>query len=166
DEARQIADEADSPFVTDAVGLDWVNQGIALLWGVLAKQDALRHYAFYSLSTTAGTRTYPLPDDFQSLLAVDWIRGQERQPIRRFQFHERSFGLVPATFEGGAPAVCYSVQGQGLDGSAVRLHFDRDPGTHTYEVHYIQCPQLLATLADSYDGVAGWDEWVVYEVVR
>jgi hypothetical protein len=166
DEARQLADEAESTFITDAVGLDWINQGIALLWGVLAGADALRHYATDTIATTAGTREYALPDDFQSLLAVDWIRGQERQPIRRFQFHERSFGMVPETFEGGAPAIRYSVQGQGLDGSAVRLYFDRDPGTHTYEIHYIQCPQLLASLAASYDGVAAWDEWVVYEVAK
>lgn len=166
DDARQLADQAQSAFVNDTVGLRWINQGIARLWGKLVSADALRFYAVHELVTTAGTRQYELPEDFQSLLAVDWIRGQERQPIRRYQFHSRSFGLVPAGFEGGTPAIRYSVQGQGLDGSAVRLYFDRDPGTNTYEVHYVQCPQPLANLAASFDAVTAWDEWVIHDVAR
>lgn len=54
--------------------------------------------------------------------------------------------------------------GQGIDGTEGLLYFEPDPGTETYTLHYIQAPQELAADDDDFDGVAGWEEWVIYDV--
>src|SRR5688572_27255307 len=158
---RLMTDTVNDGHITDAFLLERINDGIAGLWDILVGCDPSRHRVSATMNATAGTLAYELPEDFHSAIALDFVRGDERYPVEEFKFDERTFGLDSYVDAYGIPRTRYEIAGQGIDGSAASLRFDRDPGTNTYELHYVQCPQLLADAGDTFDGVAGWEEWVI-----
>lgn len=168
DQARSLADMVNSTFVTDAEANVLINQGIAELWSMLTTQDPQRYMLIDQISLVAGTREYALPDDFMALVGVDWINGNARLPLEPFALNDR--GVHPdadsafLALDPWTPALRYDVRYSGIDGSGVRLVFDRDPPTGTVDVLYVQAPQLLALDADEFDGIAGWEDWVILDV--
>lgn len=161
-DVRARADMEGDGHVTDAMITVWLNQGIADLWDMLVFSDPERHYVTDTISTTTGTESYVLPDDFYQMRGVDVEIQGRRYPIEPLQFQERLGPLTDgdlAVF--GAPVTRYQVRSSGIDGSGTRLYFDPDPGTHTYRIHYVQAPQLLASGTDELDGVAGWEDYPV-----
>ncbi|MCA9656361.1 MAG: hypothetical protein KC501_41025 [Myxococcales bacterium] len=177
-QARTHADAVYSQNTTDAEANVWINQSLALLWGKLTKLDARRFKRTVVLTTdgsaleydfTDGTRFSPTAGDLQSLLGVDWMNASGRYPLSRFDFNDRGVGslLGPGSmpvYGSTSSTPRYAIEGQGIDGSATRLVFDRAPAAGSYEVHYIQAPPELVVDTDAFDGVAGFEEWAVLRV--
>ena len=159
-EARALADQVDSIFVTDAQANVWINQAIAELWSMLTVADPQRYMLTDAVTTVPGQREYGLPTDFMALIGVDWVSGNERYPMEPFSLNDRyvgPFGGLGWFDAGGSvPSARYALRGS-------RLVFDRDPPAGSVRVLYVQAPQPLAVDASTFDGVAGWEEWVVLE---
>lgn len=155
-----------SSFVTDSQANFWINQSIAELWDILVASDPQRFYKSTTVSTTAGTKSYALPADFYQIHGMDLNSGDERITLEPYQFAERNRYRWNHIVGVGNDRthVRYRVMGQGIDGTEGLLYFEPDPGTETYTLHYIQAPQELAADDDDFDGVAGWEEWVIYDV--
>lgn len=166
DSARQLADQVGSTFVTDAAANFWIDQAVAELWDLLLAADPDRYLVTSNVNTTQGTKGYALPADFYKLRGVDLLVGSERYSLEPYQFAERNryraeaVAFPASEFSG----VRYRVQRGGMTGSTGEIRFEPDPGTNTYELHYLQAPQLLTTDGATFDGVAGWEDWVVYTV--
>lgn len=173
-QARAYADAVQSRNTTDAEANVWLNQWLAQLWGMLTTLDPLRFKVTTTLTTTGaleydfadGTAFDPTAEDFMSIVGVDWMTSGGRFPLSPYGFNDRAVDSVssPAVFAALAQNARYAVHGQGIDGDATRLVFDRRPQAGTYEVHYIQAPQDLAADGDTFDGVAGFEEWAVLNV--
>jgi hypothetical protein len=172
---RQLTDTANDQHIADAFLTYAVNQRIADLWDILVGSDPSRFRVSTTITTTAGIRRYQVaaspptiedgfPADFHSMIALDLVRGTSRWPVEEYKFEERSFGDGSYSDAYGIPSVRYEIVGQGLDGTAAELRFDRDPGANTYEMHYVQAPQDLSADGDEFDGVAGWEEWAIRSV--
>lgn len=164
--ARRMADCVGDEHIDDAEVVDWINQDIAELWDMLVVPDPDRYSITASIATTAGTLAEDLPADFYQIRAVDRVEGDDRIPIEPWTLQERERHRGSAFFSHwiGYEPVHYRVMGQGIDGELAQIHFLPDPGTATYEIRYVQAPQLLAAGDDVFDGVAGWEEWVVLSV--
>ena len=156
--ARQLADEENSTFVTDANALIMCNAGIADLWEQITEADPHAYYAQDDFATTAGTTSYTLPSDFYEVFRVDLVQNGVNCPIPRFQLQTVDIGTAYESNDWAA--VSYRIMGRGIDGSLARIHILPDPGDNTYLLHYGQCPQRLASLASNLDNVAGWDRYV------
>lgn len=158
-EVRALTDTVGDPHVTDAQLTVWINQGIAELWRKLATVSPDRYAVAETISTTAGTDGYALEDDFMSIYRVCRMQGTTRIPLEEFSVVGIPYIAPDPSVAGQLPQ--YRVMGGGIDGSTTMIYFDPDPGTNTYEYWYIQAPQLLAAGGDTFDGVAGYEDWVV-----
>jgi hypothetical protein len=162
DEARIRADQVGSQAVSTAQAYLLVNQRLAELWELLTVADPDRYHVSATIDTVPGELEYELPDDFMQIRLVSKIIGTQRVTIEPFRVQELNRVRNSLVYDPvlGAPAVRYRVMGQGLDGSATRLRFEPDPGTGSFEVWYVQAPQLLVEGEDVFDGVGGWESYI------
>lgn len=165
-DARTLADEVNSTFITATEALQMVSQEYALLRDRLDRADPLLNLTTQSFTSVAGTTLYTLPSDFKSALALWQIRGTQRYPIDPFGLHERTTGDTVYFDANGIVNTRYRIRGQGTAGTSVRLEFDRDPGANDFELEYIPAPEVISSTADQIDGVSGWEERITYGVAR
>lgn len=165
DSARALADQAgdNDERNSDASLIYQANQFVAMLWGKLVAVAPDRFLQTYDLATTAGTKSYLLTavTDFMAMRRVARVDGSGNE------CRIEAFGLAEKTYSPRAfplAPVRYRVWGQGLDGSNVSINFEPDPGTNTYRLYYVQAPQNLALVGDSYDGVAGFENWIEHRL--
>lgn len=158
--ARLYADMAATDFVTSDQANDLINQGLGALWDFLADADPLRLMQTTTVNSTQGTLEYALPSDFHSAIAVDYMSNGTRIEAKPFSFKERVFG-TPSTYHAGyrVPAR-WAIHRSGSTGGDGRLVFDPDPGTATWELHYVFAAPAFADDVTAFDFVNGWDEWV------
>lgn len=158
-EARQRADmEQDDDFVTDTELTRMVNQSIRELYDLLL--ESLGHEYFYtsaSISIVAGTQAYSLPTAFYQLLGVDLvISATENMALRPFQFHERNEDMYGMGW-GYPDGPRYRIMGS-------QIHFRPAPtASDTVTVHYIPYPTSLSADGDTFDGINGWEEYVIVD---
>lgn len=160
DDARFRADAVGDGNVTDAQLNDWINDAIAELWDMLVEADPDRYYRTSTITTTAGTQSYALPEDFYQVRRVDRISSGRRIMVEPFLLQE----VDTDTDVRDPELVRYRVMGAGIDGTAARLYLMPDPGGGSYELHYVQAPQRLVNNADAFDGAGGWELYVVLHV--
>lgn len=161
-EARTLADEVSSEHTSAAQALEWASAGFAELWAMLVAANADRYIATTpdTVTTTAGTLVYALEDEVMQVRRVDLVEGSARYPVERFSFQEAPYrNTYPTVDTGGFPR--YAIVGQGVDGSDSSIMFDPDPGARTFEIWYVQSPPVITDSSDEFDGVAGWESWVV-----
>lgn len=158
-EARQRADmETDDSFIADAELTRMVNQSIRELYDLLV--EALGQEYFYTtatIATVAGTTAYALPTAFYKLLGVDLSLGNgEYMELRSFQFHERN-NTIPGLGWGYPDGPRYRIMG-------ANIHFRPAPtGVESILVHYIPYPTSLSGDTDTFDGINGWEEYVIVD---
>lgn len=161
-DVRRRADMVGDGHVTDAMLTDWLNQGLAELWDLLILQWPDRFYTTETITTSANTEAYLLPEDFYQIRGVDLVIQGQRIPMDPMTFQER---VGPGTGGSlgyyGVPDMRYAVrQSVALGGMA--LYLDPPPrGTYTLLVHYCYAPTLLVAGGDEFDGVAGWEDYAV-----
>jgi len=168
--ARQRSDQPVAGFWTDANVDIEIDQSVAQLWGMLANADPDRFLKTQSISTTTGTKAYALADDFYKVRAVDLLIGTNRFTIHPYELGERNDYRWDQIFTlpDGSAGAHYRIMRGLKDGVNEEIEFEPDPGTQTYEVHYIQAPQDFTAGAggdaEVLDGIAGFEDWIVYDV--
>lgn len=154
----ETADQANSIVTTDE--LDTViNEAYRALYDIIANH-AGPHY--YATSASVSPSSFTLPADFYRALGVDlpnfW--GTSRPySLRRFSFAERN-RRAGALFAAGYDPPTYRIEG-----GVIRWEPTSAAPTSAVTLWYIPTPAALAT-GGSFDGVNGWDEFVVCWGVR
>lgn len=166
--ARQLADQVNSTFVSDAEANFWIDQRVAQLYDMLVGVDSDRYVVEASVSTTSSATapwTVALPEDFYVLRGVDLVRGNGRYPLQSYALQERMpHGQAEVWPYVDLCSLRYRVASNGIDGADAALHFDRNPGNSTLVVYYVPNPPLLAEDEDVLDGFAAWEDWVIFKV--
>ncbi len=176
-EALALADCGNDPHILEAYDADgtgtvdlaalWVNQGIAELWRKLVHVDPDRYVVRTTQATVVGTSAYNLPAGFMAIRRVDLIVGTNRIPIDRWELQEAPYYSQDQTLGANGYRTRYRVMGQGIAGATTQIWFDPDPGANTFAIWYVVAPILLVADGDTFDGVAGFEDWVVaYAALR
>lgn len=156
--ARQLADQENSTFITDSQANYWIDQALAGLWEMLVDADPDRYITSpYALATTPGTYVYALPADCYKVRALWHVRGtNDRDRVEPIPLAEAPKYMTRHTTS------IFGNERYYLRGDNVV--FVSDPAGEDYELLYIPAPRLLASDVDTFDGIAGWENWIEYTV--
>lgn len=138
----------------------WINNGIAAFWKEVTKTDPGWFLVTDTVSTTAGTKEYAVPADCMLIRGVEYESSGTTIELEQFPWQERNHGLSHG-FDRGHIQPRYHFLRNGIDGTGARLVFRPDPGTRTYTIHYVPNPTKLAAGGDAFDGIAGFEEYVI-----
>ena len=155
DRVRRRVDLVNSNFVTDAELTEFINSSAAELYDVLIGHYGQDYYLSNdTISLVAGTDTYALPIDFYQLVGLDVLYSGDSISILPFQWHERNRYY---NLDGSIPNLKYRIQGS-------NLKFMPMPKTAaTVTVWYHPAITDLALDTDTFDGVNGWEEYIVID---
>lgn len=158
DRARQRADMVNSRFVTDAELNNYINASIDELYDLLIASRGENYYVkSYSFTTSINVDSYALPADFLKLMGVDYVtsttqaitlkafRWQERNRFREPFYNTRNYNLM------------YQVRGDNL------VFIPTPNGSQQIKLWYIPRAMDLTSDTDSFDGINGWEEYVVID---
>ena len=155
---RERANMEGSQFVTDVELTGYINSSASELYDLLVSR-----FADYYLSDTAVTVTtgssIPLPVNFYKLRGLDLdLGGGDYQTLRQFNFSERNKATDDLRLlRRGVSQLRYRVQGNTISLTPA------DQATNSYRVWFVPLMPLLVADADSFDGVNGWEEYVVVD---
>lgn len=127
-----------------------------------------------SSSSTADTtgwapRDYiALPSDFYHLEGIDITTGGTTVPMLDFMMLERNlFKIAPAWLATGGAGmpIFYKVGGINQAGANVAKIIPSSDGVYPYVIWYLGIPTDLSNDSDTFDFIAGYEEWVVNRAV-
>lgn len=84
----QRSDLATSAFVGRWEANDWINEALSELHDLIVKAYKQHYFKTTTLTLVAGTEAYNLPTDFGQMLAVYWLSGGYRYPLREVMLPE------------------------------------------------------------------------------
>lgn len=155
-QTRQRADIEGSQVVTDSELTGYINSSIKELYDILVST-----YEDYYLSETTATVTtgdsITLPTDFYKLRGLDYAEGSVYYPVLPFKFSQRNQQNVELFSATPAVKSRYRVQG-----SVIKL-VPAVAATGTYRVWYIPRAAELSLTTDTFDGINGWEEFVIVD---
>lgn len=133
-DARERADMVNSLFITDANFNEFINQSAARLYNKLVKARGQAYYQSSYVITTTTATTYTLPSDFYQLQLVQINFGGRKQTMRPFMLKDSS------RWSEASPQAGYQVT-----------------------IRYTPAPVRMTNDSDTFDGIAGWEEWIVLD---
>ena len=159
-QVRARTDQENDDVVEDAAHLTpWINNGIADFCQQMGEANPDWYLATDTVTTTTGTLEYALPADFMQMRGVEYSNGGRMTievPEFAWQERNRAFHIPP-----GYNHVRYRIIRNGIDGAGARIAFRPDPGSRVYTIHYVPNPPELAAGSDAFDGIAGFEEYVI-----
>lgn len=149
-----------SRFPAAEVTID-VNESIADLYDQLLRSwGSTRFESAQTVNVTAGTSTYALAAGFLELLAVEMAETTGAVWALDLFMRSEKPDLRRTDFATGARPSMYA-----LIGSNVEI-YPVPPAAYTMTVRYVPAATKLANDADTFDGINGWEEWVVVDTAR
>ena len=134
-QAQRRADMENSSFLGTQEWNDMINASAAELYDILTRVYEDYFQASFPFVTVSGQSAYPLPSDFYKLLGLDQQTGVNVNiTCQPFEFAERN-KFSP-----------YNSSGQ------------------SFTVQYVPSCPLLVYDTDTFDGVNGWEEYIVVDV--
>jgi hypothetical protein len=161
DQSRAAADQQESGFVRPAELDDLINSACQELYDILVSRFEdyyLEDPVSFSISSPADTVT--LPANFYKLRGVDLQNaGGQWAPLKPFMFEERNLLQNP---------IIYTPTGLAQGMYRVRKNLLQILGTGDNPIQgrlwYIPAFTRLVNAADTFDGVNGWERYVVVTV--
>ena len=134
---RQRADIVnDLSFITDPELNELINQSVCEFRDlmIMARGQDYFQATPYTLSTVAGQESYSLPADFYQLILAELTLGGYRLTLRRFELPEHGY---------------YSTQSI--------------PSGMPITLRYIPTAPILIADGDTFDGINGWEDYVILD---
>ena len=164
DSARLQADMEASSFVTDVEVEDLVQSSATRLYDIILTAWGERYFfAQTDLTTTASQAYVNLPSNFYRLLKVGWVVGSSTDPVRLEPFQDDaewadSFWGSSGSWSNSNPPR-YQLR-------ADQLWLDPTPSSaETLRLQYVPImPEIEDATPTPFQGVNGWDRWIVLDV--
>ena len=158
-ESRQRADMENSNLIQTPELNGYINNSITELYDKLISSYSDEYYSEeYSFTTVANQQNYDLPDDFYKLLLVTRaITPTERRNVKKFMLKDKA-RFTPGLTTAGDDLMQYRLKGNYIS----LLPVPR--GGQTVYLDYIPAFQNLTADADTFDGINGWEEYVIIDV--
>lgn len=168
-EVRQRADmESEDTFLTDAEIDGLIKQSycayLDLICDCEGEELSPSQLKSATINTVAGTAVYDLPLDFYRLKGIDADYGGPRPvALQPYRFHDRNRGA--GGWGGRFADIRYRVSGKEAAAATPRYRVTLTPtpdSARVLTVWYTPYPDFtLDSNAGRFDGVNGWEEWVV-----
>lgn len=161
-QARQRADMVKSKFVTDEELTSYVNASMYELYDLLVSTYEDWYIADPITFTLTGTAdAYSLPTDFYKLRGIDRsVDGTENGTwftVTPFMFIDRNKYNQINNIGGTIPTVKYRLMGDNLKFVPYNV------AAGLYRMWYIPSAPLLVDDTDTFNGVDGWEEYIVVD---
>lgn len=154
---RERADMENSRFISDAELTRYINASISELYDLLISSRGESYYINSSTFTTTTADTYSLPSDFLKLMGVDLVRGtNQAYTLKSFKWQERNKNREPYYFNDSLN-LRYQIRGASLVLSPV------PKGGQVIKIWYVPRFIELVSPSDSFDGINGWEEYIVID---
>lgn len=153
----------------DAELNDYINESLAELYDVIRSAWGEDYYrTTYSFQTGGNVASYDLPSDFLSLISVDVpLGGNLVLTARPYMENERNlYKFFPFGAWTLHQPIWYRLTGAtGSSGSGPQtISFIPTPtGAYNVNVNYVPVPTTLSADGDTFDGVAGWEQYAVLD---
>lgn len=175
-----MADMPNTTFATSAEGYERINYSIAKLYGKLvnsAGADFFRESR--SLTTTAnaaytdigatGSSLNTLSGSFLRLLSLEATIGEYPQTIPELPDWEMRHAFANQVGWTGRPGVSWRAAGPFYTleyaANGARIHWWPTPvTTHTVTAWVIPTAPILVQTSDTFDGINGFEDWVIHDV--
>lgn len=170
---RAEANMEGSEFISDAqIGL-WLTDAARSLYNLLLRHKGQSYYARRTappLAVSAGAAEVSLPSDFYQLLGVrhrpvgGTAGAQDRKLVQCDAADFAAFGAG-----GQGSPTHYNLRGMfAIDGATTATEiielFPTPNAAGLLVVDYVPSFRVVSAGAVSYDGVNGWEQWMVYDV--
>lgn len=154
---------------------DYINESLVELYDCIRStygEDYYRKvYTFATGNAPAGggsVSTYPLPPDFLAIISVDVpLGGNLVLTARPYMENERNlFKFFPFGAWTMNQPIWYRLTGapSSSGSSAQTISFIPSPtGAYNVNVNYVPTPTILNADTDTFDGVAGWEQYAVLD---
>ena len=146
--------------------LRYCNQGGAELWDLLIEARGADYFRAtpQDITTTADTSSYALNTSFYMLVSVR-LAGDYGAPLVPFSTQEEAFLRDPSTTSGNLPTH-YQLRRTSAGVSSIAVLPEHDAGL-TITVDYVPAyVDFTDTGASLFDGVSGWEEYIVDYAAR
>jgi hypothetical protein len=159
--AREHADQVNSGFVSDTELTSYINYGCKKLYDMLIEAFGENYYVTDPLDfqTVANQQDYALPADFYQLVGLDLkISTNEYLTLKPFDWVKRNFYNSSRIFAlNGDENYKYLLVGN-------NIRFVPIPtAVKTMTLHYIPAFTNLSADIDTFDGINGWEEFVIID---
>lgn len=156
---RIRGDYENSDFITDAILIDFIDSAHTEVYDLLVTKWEDYYTLEATFNTSDGEAAYTLPSDFYKLMGVDVNHGGIWNRLFRYNLHERN------TYQDGLYSYRGNIYLYRLQGDTVK--FIPTPTTiENMRMLYIPSAAKLTALADTIDGINGWEELVVLFALR
>jgi hypothetical protein len=138
---------------------DYINEGIGELWDMLVSANGYAYYGTKStISLVNNTTQYSLPADFYKLHKVIYVGSTAGGRLELDRLSEAD--EVALQVARSRVPLYYRVRAAYLD------VYPAPFGSGTLELSYVPCATKLANDGDTFDGINGFEEYVVCYAAR
>jgi len=159
-QSRLRADKVNSGFILDSELNQYVNNSITELYDLLVGAYGNDYYLKkYQFSTDGINSEFALPADFYKLEGIDLnVNASNFITLKPYMFNER------ARFQNGSNWSANSMaQGPRYHLKASTVDFVPTPSVNALTMYYIPASPELIGDSDTFDGINGWEEYVVVD---
>lgn len=161
--ARQRTDAVNSTFFTDSEINGYINDSIAELYDILIQKFGADYYLVdtpFSFTTVSGQKNYDLPSNFYKLAGVDLRNSGTGDPLTLdpFMFIERN------RFNNRARRTARDLSGLRYRIIGNKIRFIEPDANEEIDLWYAPSATKLVNDSDTFDGINGWEEYVVIDV--
>lgn len=168
-DVRKRADiEGATGFITDAELTEYLNQSIARLHQILKPIRPTYWEAQTLFTTQNGVSLYPLPNDFQDLIAVSVTGADSRRvPMQPFDRLDEPYLSTTAASSWSGQPWRYMIHGKSGYADTGSIEFLPVPtGAFSVRMFYVWAPTRLSADSDTFDGFGGFEEFVVLDAAQ
>lgn len=159
DSCRARADMQNSGFIQDSELDAYINSSARELYDLLTTKFEDYYLTSSSFTVTFPTTSFAVPSDFYKLRGVDIFVGNSYyETAQPFTFQERNLQQNPIVFPfAQTSGYLYQLR-------AGNIHFlnnQYSSGTITGRIWYIPRMTKLVDATDTFDGINGWEEYII-----
>ncbi len=147
---RRTDNEHTGDFVTNTELNDLINVKAMELYELLVIHGLHRAESTQTISPTSAVLSYSLNADVFAILGV-WGQSSSTDIRRWLTRHDHR---IYPDINTPADAETYRVAGS-------KIEFNPVPNKGTYTIRYVPIPTAMVVDTDTFDGMLGWEEWVV-----
>lgn len=155
-QVRQRSDQVGSTFISDSELTGYINASIAELYDLLVLNFGEDYYTNptpVALAVVAGTDSYSLESSTYKIAGVDVLVGGLWVSLKRYTMGARNRSQEASSLKDA----CYRLIG-------TKLRFTPIPTvSHSVRVWEVPAPTKLVDDDDTFDGIAGWEEYVILD---